>query len=64
MKVLTFLRILFSSLVVLLFLKVLGWSLGLMNYASDLAVVAGVVGTLVSVFVPYLVIKNIWRRKS
>jgi len=63
MKTLTFFRVLFSVVVVLLFLKMLDGSLGLMNHASDLAVFAGAVGTLVSIFVPYLVIKNIWRRK-
>jgi len=64
MSVLSFFRSLLTVLVVLLFLKLLGYSLGAISQPSDLSVVAGLIGTMVSLFVPYFVIKNIWRRKS
>lgn len=64
MSVLNFFKSLLTVLVVLLFVKSLGYALGAMNQASDLSVAAGVIGTMCSIFIPYFVIKNIWRRKS
>lgn len=62
MKLITFLKFLLSVLFVLLYFHGLGYALYAMNLPSNLFAALGVVGVLVSSFMLYKILKNIWRK--
>jgi hypothetical protein len=62
MKTFTFLKVLLSIMFGLLYLDGLGYAFYAMNLANDLFAVLGLVGTIVSSFMLYKILTNIWRK--